>query len=94
MKMVQKIHFSIGIEALVFLLIQSVTGLTLYFSKNDPCKRYAERLGPCQYEGVSQDEAESVQGKGPEMEGGGQSGEGQRPGGMPGEDSTVKNIHD
>ena len=45
MKTVQKIHFSIGIEALVFLLIQSVTGLTLYFSKNEPQQAVCRKAG-------------------------------------------------
>ena len=114
MKMVRKIHFWIGIVAMVFLLIQSVTGLTLYFSKNepqlggqpsgmqkgwDPAGQGTEETETTDEtaasdESVSQDGSQSVQGNGPGMEGGGQAGEGQRPGGMPGEDSTVKNIHD
>lgn len=36
MKKVRKIHFWIGIVAMVFLLIQSVTGLILYFSTDEP----------------------------------------------------------
>lgn len=36
MKTVRRIHFWIGIVAMVFLLIQSVTGLTLYFSAEEP----------------------------------------------------------
>lgn len=107
MKQVRKIHFWIGIVAMVFLLIQSITGLTLYFNKEepqlggqpnnmqqgwDPASQDTEETATD--ENASQDESQAVQGKGPSMEGGGQAGERQRPEGMPGEDSTVKSIHE
>lgn len=107
MKRVRKIHFWIGIVAMVFLLIQSVTGLTLYFSTDEPQPNNMQQSwdpasqdtgttdeSAAANENASQDESQAVQGKRPGMEDGGPDGM-QRPEGMPEmKDSIVKSIHE
>lgn len=97
MRKVRKIHFWIGIVAMVFLLIQSVTGLTLYFSKDEP------QLGG-QPSGMQQgldpasqgtEEAETTDESAAADENASQDESQVVQGKGPGmEDSTVKNIHE